>query len=107
MNKSNWKGRERVFARFFGAERNPLSGMNAKHTSGDFIHPDLYGECKHRQGAAILSQFKHVVAEAKKEGKIPVMGVSEKGMHGFLIVCREEDLLILANQRLLAQKETE
>jgi hypothetical protein len=98
MNKSNWKGRERIFARFFGGERNPLSGMNAKHTSGDIIHETLYGEYKHHQKTAIIKLWKEVEAEAKKENKIPVIGLSEKGMKGFLVICRAEDMKKIAGE---------
>ena len=97
-NKSNWKGRERVFAKFFGAVRNPLSGINSKHTSGDFIHPILYGEYKHHQKMAVISLWKEVKAEARKEKKTPVLGLSQKGMKDFLVVCSYKDLKKVARE---------
>ena len=99
LNKSNWKGRERIFARFFGGDRNPLSGMNGKHTSGDMIHPILYGEYKHKQKMIVLKLWEEVANEAKKENKIPVVGLSRKGMKGFLVVFHCDDFETIMKEK--------
>ena len=103
-NQSNWKGKERWWARYFGGDRNPLSGSNSKHTSGDMIHNTIYVEVKHRQRQAIISLYRDTAKKAKREGKIPVCCVSEKGMRGGLVVCHSDDLTAVANQRLRARK---
>jgi len=99
-NTSNWKGRERKVAKYFGGDRTPLSGGNSKHTRGDVIHPQLYVECKHRKRQAVVSLWRDANEKAKQEdGKIPVCCVSEKGMHGFLLVIHCNDLQAVAAVR--------
>lgn len=86
MNKSNWKGRERQAASFFGALRTPLSGGNSGHgTRADVRHDTLFIEVKTRASMAVVTLAKKVSSLAKLENKIPVLMLAVKGMRGFLL----------------------
>lgn len=105
MNQSNWKGRERQVNDFFGGEgRTPLSGINSGHTHFDIRHDILGVEHKHRKRHAVISLFKKVKELAKKENKIPVVTLSEKGGRGFYVLVHSSDLTAVANQRILAKQ---
>jgi len=99
MNQSDWKGRERKTADFFGGERTPLSGMNSKHTGADVIHDELFIEHKQRKSHAVIRLWDKTKALATKEEKIPVVTLSEKGRPGFWVLVKEKDLVAVANQR--------
>ena len=99
-----WKARERQVANYFGCRRTPLSGINSAHTSADIIHDYLFVEHKHKKRHALLSLFYKVKKLAMKENKIPVVTISEKGKHGFYILCHSDDLTAIANQRLETKK---
>ena len=103
MPTHTWKDRERQVASFFGCRRTPLSGMNSGHTSADIIHDKLFVEHKHRKKHTLLTLFDAVKKLATKEDdKIPVVTISEKGRHGFWILCHSSELTEIANQRQLA-----
>jgi len=90
--RSTWKSGEARVARFFGAERTPLSGGNSKMTRSDTLHPDLYIECKHRKSMAIWTEYQGARDKAKQEGKTPILTLQVKDMKGFLIVIHSDDL---------------
>ena len=100
-----WKTRERMVAKFFGTERNPLSGRNSKHSASDTLHPELFIEHKHRQRHSVLNAYHEAKRLAKDEDKIPLVTLSEKGKRGFWVVCPSSDLTAIANQRLNARKD--
>lgn len=60
MTKSTWKKTERRVARFFGAERNPLSGGNSKQTRSDSLHKKLFIETKHNKDPTVWKQYKEI-----------------------------------------------
>lgn len=92
-HKSTWKKFERDTASFFHTRRVPLSGSNSGHnTNSDTLHPDLYIECKLRGKFSLWSLFEDTEKKAKKEGKIPVVALKQKGAKGFLIMIRPDDL---------------
>ena len=90
MDKS-WKVIEREVSKFFGTVRNSLSGKNSKITASDSLHQKLFLEMKYRKSLSLWKLFEKTKALAKKEGKIPVIGLKEHGKHGFLIVIHSED----------------
>lgn len=94
--RGTWKARERQIARDFGAERNPLSGGNGKHTRSDSLHPALFIEAKLRQKHTVVTLYDETAALAKKEGKTPVVALAEKGRPGYWLVLRPEDLEAVA-----------
>ncbi|VVB85640.1 Uncharacterised protein [uncultured archaeon] len=92
-SRSTWKALERKAAKKLGGVRNPLSGSNSMHTSGDVIHDCYYIECKLRQKWAITGLFKDVMDEAKAEGKTPLLVIKEKGKHSELVVMDMADFM--------------
>ncbi len=96
----SWKQAERAFAKLFGVKRRPLSGGNEGTGRDDFRHPFLFGECKWGQKFAIWSLFEKTKALAKKEKKIPVLGIKQKGKKGTLIVIHSSDLEAVALEYL-------
>jgi len=87
-----WKSVERRICRQLGGQRNPLSGANSRHTSGDIIHDSLYVEIKHRKKIPFYKTFKETVKEAKKEKKIPMVVFHEKGSHDSIVMIKLKDL---------------
>ena len=104
MPTKTWKEVERRIARWFGSERNPLSGSNAGHSCSDSLHHCLFIETKYRARWAVLAVWRKAVTLAQKENKIPVVCIGEKGRHGFWILVHSDDLTAVANQRLQARK---
>ena len=103
MDKT-WKARERQVAKYFGCERNPLSGGNSKHTRSDTLHVTLFIEHKHRKSHALLRTYDEAKEQAKAEDKIPVVTISEKGRKGFWVLCHSSDLTAVANQRIQVKR---
>lgn len=88
----NWKRAERCVAAFFGARRTPLSGSNSGHTGSDTLHPALFVETKYRKRFAAVSLWDETAVHAKREGKVPVVALVERGRPGFWICVKAEDL---------------
>lgn len=83
MGDHAWKKTERRIARYLGAERNPLSGGNARHSRSDSLHPKIFVETKHGKGvpktwAAVRKLFAETAEKAAVEGKIPLVVIHEK-----------------------------
>ena len=95
MADKTWKKFERRVARFFGTERNALSGGNSKLTRSDSLHPKLFIECKQRKRFAAVRLWNDTKRLADKERKTPVVCLSEKGRPGFWILVHSDDLSAL------------
>ena len=106
MSKT-WKNIERKIASFFGSERTPLSGGNSKITRSDSLHDLLFIETKYRKKHSAVTLWRETKELADKEGKIPVVCLSEKGRKGFWVCCHSGDLTAIANQRLVAKRRGE
>ena len=104
MSKT-WKAVERRIARFFGAERNPLSGSNGKHSESDSLHHTLFIESKHRVKHSAVTLWRDTAEKAKRENKIPVVCLAEKNKKGFWVVVHSDDLTAVANQRIVTMKK--
>jgi len=103
-----WKALERRVARFFGGERNALSGRNSKAgSSGDVLHPNLYVECKQRVRHSAVTLWDKTNAEATKEGKLPVVVLAEKNRPGFWVLVHSDDLKAVGRAREQFGKEGE
>ena len=98
MNRSTWKNSERMNARFFNSERNPLSGINSRHTSSDSLHPSVYIESKHLKVLPKEKLWYKTEKFAKKENKIPLMIFRKTGHPHPLILCKLEDIKKIAEQ---------
>ena len=96
-HRRTWQKLETKTAKLLKGERNPLSGKDSKHTSGDVIHPSLYVECKLKKRIATWSLFREVEEQAKLEGKTPVLILKEKNKKGELAVLRLSDLVELVD----------
>ena len=97
-----WKKFELDVARDFGTERNPLSGENSRHeTNSDSLHKNVYIEAKRDQkflGKILLNLLHDTVLKSKKEKKIPMIALKEKGKQGYWIMVRSNDLKSLAKE---------
>lgn len=100
-HKETWKKIERKVAKKLGGTRNPLSGSHGKHTSGDVIHPVFYIECKYRKNLAVATIFNEVKTNAKKEKKIPILILKEKGKTGELVVLTLDDFTKLVREGVI------
>ena len=105
MSKSNWKGRERQIAKFFGTRRTPLSGGNSGHTRSDTLHEHLFIEQKQRKKHSAVTLWDETKEMADKENKIPIVTLSEKGRPGFWLLIKSTDFDAIANQRECHKKE--
>lgn len=100
-----WKSIERRVARFFGSERNPLSGNMSRHSASDSLHADLYIETKYRKRWPILDLWRETAHGARMEEKLPVVAIAESGASGFWVLVHSDDLTAVANQRLKVRME--
>jgi len=96
-HRRTWQLFEERVARFFGAHRNPGSGCGMTETQSDSLHPALFVECKLRARSPIHALFREVEAKAKREGKTPILALQEKHYPGWLLVCRPQDIHLLAS----------
>ncbi len=92
MNKSNWKGDERLVSKMFGTERTPLSGGNSKMTRSDTLHKKLFIEVKKRASHAAFELWKRTKELARREHKIPVVVLRQGHSPYTLLVIEVHDL---------------
>lgn len=105
MVKKTWKSIERRVADFFGTVRTPLSGGASRHTRSDTLQGKLFIEVKYRQVHSAVALWRKTRKLAKKEGKIPLVALAEKGKKGFWLVMHSEDLVEVAQQREMVLKK--
>ncbi len=91
MGDKAWKAFERRVARFFGGERNRMSGAVDQLTAGDVVHGTLYVEAKHRATLAVDTWMTEAADNAEDEEKVPVLALHRKGSEMVLYAFREED----------------
>lgn len=96
MTEPAWKVFERRVARFLGAERNPLSGRNAKHSASDSLHPTLYIESKYFKDYSIITNWYEAKKHAKKEGKPPLIIIEIKKHSMMWLLVHSSNLLEVA-----------
>jgi hypothetical protein len=104
MPEKGWKVKERQAAKFFGSERNPLSGRCGKHSASDSLHEVLFIEHKHSVNHAVVNTWKKAKTLADAEGKFPVVTLSVAGEKGLWVCCHSRDLTAIAHQREKARK---
>lgn len=93
-----WKSYEYRIAKMFGGTRNPLSGMNSKHTAADMIHPRLFLECKMRARVPFMKTFTQTKQLAQKEGKMPMVVFKEKFLKTSIIMMDLDDFMQLVDE---------
>ena len=92
MADKAWKALERRVARYFGTDRNSLSGGNSKVTRSDTLHPTLFIECKQRKRHSAVALWDETKKLADREDKTPVVCLAEKNRPGFWILVHSDDL---------------
>jgi len=94
-HRRTWQRREGRVAALFGALRQPLSGSSgrADRTASDSTHPRLFVECKYRARHATRTVFDEVRRAARKEKKLPVLALADRGRPGFLLCVHPDDPL--------------
>jgi len=97
-HRRTWQKLEQRLAEFFGSERNSLSGICSKVTASDSIHPRLFIEAKYKQKFSVIRLFKETELKAKKENKIPIVGLKDKEVNGDFIIIRLKDLPKIAQE---------
>lgn len=86
MPNKPWKDAERRAAAAFGGRRNPCAGGTNRATSGDVVHDGLFIEVKYRQSHPYVRLWYETAEAAKKEGKLPVVVLQEKGRKTMFVV---------------------
>ena len=90
-----WKDAEYRAAEALGGQRIALSGGRGAKSKGDVELPGWYVEVKYRKLFSIFSQFLEVEKVAKKEGKNPLLIITERNRHGQLAIMRIDDFATL------------
>lgn len=108
MADKAWKRCERKLSSYFGGRRNPLSGRNSGHnTASDVLHSKLFIEVKYRKSQPVQRLYEEAREQARKEGKLPIVVLQEKGKPNALLVLStcDVDLMvdILVDQRSAAR----
>lgn len=98
MGNTSWKNFEREVAKFFGGQRNPLSGGHSKHTRGDIIHPELYGENKYSQMVPLWREYNKLRKRKGAEKKIPYIWITQIEPN----ILRSHWLLVINSKHLTA-----
>ena len=93
-----WKSYEYRIAKLFGGTRNPLSGMNSKHTAADMIHPSIFLECKMRAKIPFMKTFTQTKKLAQKEGKMPIVIFKEKYLKTSIVMIALDDFMQLVDE---------
>ena len=99
-NRNTWKAAERRVATLFGTLRQRLSGSSgrADETAADTKHPRLFIEVKYRDSHAVRGLYDKTAKLAKKEGKLPLVALVDKGKPGFIICLHVDHLPAIASE---------
>lgn len=102
-----WKQRERDSAALFGAKRQPGSGSGGREdeTCSDSRHPRLFIETKVKAKHTTRTLWEKTNILAKKEKKVPLLMLFDKGKHGGLMVFHAGDFYDVAIEYLAAMPE--
>ena len=97
-HRSTWKKREAQAAGLFGAKRQRCSGSSGREdcSRSDSTHARIFLETKLRASHAAVALFDAVCVLARKEGKVAVVALAQKGRPGVLLVIDPADLAELA-----------
>jgi hypothetical protein len=97
-HKTTWKRREAKAAALFGARRQRCSGSSGRPdcSRSDSTHERLYLETKLRGHHAAVALLDEVKAQARREGRVPVLCLATKGRRGIVLVLDAADLPAVA-----------
>ena len=104
MTDKFWKKSERRLAEVFGTKRTPLSGRGSRHTSSDTLSENLYIEHKIRKKMSFKQLLQDTEAKAKKEGKVPLIVVRERGSSRWMAFLNLMDIPKVAEEMKKAYK---
>ncbi len=96
--RRTWKANEQRVSEFFGTHRTPLSGGSSRHTRSDSLSERLFIEMKLRPKHSAVTLWGETKKLADKEGKVPVVALSEKNRPGFWVLCHSSDLKKVAEE---------
>jgi len=99
MSNKPWKRFERKVSAKIGALRNIGSGSmgRADRSASDSTHETIFLEAKQRKKHSAVQLWRKTAKLAKKEGKTPVVALSEAGMPGTWFVVHVDHVAILAD----------
>lgn len=101
---ANWKEAERRVAKLFGSRRTPLSGGNSGHTRSDSLSGEVFVETKYRQKHAVFKLWRETDLMARKEKKITVVALREKGSPKTLFLVDAKAIIPLSEIMREAEK---
>lgn len=106
-HRRTWQKGEQRVAAAFESKRNIGSGSMGRSdkTASDSTHPVLFIECKHRERHSAVSLWRDTAKKAKKEDKIPVIALLEKGKPGFWIMAHIDHLPLVTAELAKARLE--
>lgn len=107
-SRRTWQKAEGRVAALFGARRQVGSGSSGRDdlTRSDSTHPRLFLEVKLRQAHAVRSLHDEVKAHARREGKVPVVVLHDKGRPGALVCVHTDDLAEVLAEYAAAHADT-
>lgn len=93
-----WKQKERDFAKRFGSLRQRLSGSSGREdeSSADMKHDRIYAEVKYRDKHALFTLYEDTAKKARKEGKLPIVALAQKGTSDFIVCVHISHLAAIA-----------
>ena len=99
-HRRTWQQFEARFAALFGCRRQVLSGSSGRDdaTASDSTHPVLFLEAKLREQHSARTLHDATRLLARKEGKVPVLGLADKSRPGFLVCLHSDDLAAVFTQ---------
>ena len=103
MSDKAWKKRERQVARWFGVQRVPGSGCDAKYgrtSASDSTHGVLFVEVKLRKKHTVVTLWDAVKVKARQGGKTPVVALAEGGRPGWWLLVHCDDAEAVLWERL-------
>lgn len=108
-SRRTWQKSEGRAAALFGSLRAVLSGSSGRtdKSASDSTHPTLFIESKMRQTHAARTLHSSTMGLAKKEGKVPVLCLFDKGRPGFLVVVHSDDMPRVVAEYLGAMTDEE
>lgn len=90
-------------ARWLGAERNPLSGMNSGHSGSDSLHHKLFIETKTTSKLTLYRLFRETEELAATEDKTPVIIQHFKNRKGFYVTVHKDHMAEFVSAYLAAR----
>jgi hypothetical protein len=102
--RRTWQVAEQAAAALFGARRKPGSGSGGRddETASDSVHERLYIETKLRHRHTARSLHDETREAAKREGKVAVVVLRDKGRVGQLVCVHSDDLDLVVVERVRA-----